>query len=195
MQRKPQEWRLNLAVRLIREGAVIAYPTEGVWGLGCLPDDKRAVSRIFELKRRSWQEGLILVASDMEQIAPFLEGLDETQRQSLERTWPGPVTWLVPDNGRAPAWITGRHDRVALRVSSHPVIRGICDLLDEPIVSTSANPAGRPPARTLLRLRQYFPHGIDYIFPGELGDARGASEIRDLLTGEIVRPAWLEMPS
>lgn len=188
MSARPQEWRLRLTVRLVREGAVIAYPTEGVWGLGCIPEDEQAVARILDLKRRSWEQGLILAASDIRQLAPYLDGLAESQLQTLEETWPGPVTWLVPDNGYAPVWITGRHDSVALRVSNHPVIHGLCDMLGEPIVSTSANPAGKRPATTMMRLRQYFPQGIDYIFPGELGGAPGASEIRDLVTGKVLRP-------
>lgn len=182
-------WRLDLTVSLLRNGGVIAYPTEGVWGLGCIYEDERAVSRILQLKGRSWREGLILAAAEMSQVAPFLEGIDETQRTTLEAAWPGPITYLVPDNGFAPIWITGGNDRVALRVSDHPIIKAICDRLDCAIVSTSANPTGKPPARTGLRVRQYFRRGIDYIVPGRLGDTGGASEIRDLVTGDIIRPA------
>lgn len=184
-----QSWRLDLTVSILRSSGVIAYPTEGVWGLGCIPEDEQAVSRILRLKQRSWQEGLILAASDIGQVEPFLEGIDDSLRRTLEDAWPGPITYLVPDNGVAPIWITGGRDRVALRVSTHPVIRAICEKLDCAIVSTSANPSGKPPARTGLRVRQYFPRGIDYIVPGKLGDNPGASEIRDLVTGEIIRPA------
>ncbi|MBD3647747.1 MAG: Sua5/YciO/YrdC/YwlC family protein [Pseudomonadales bacterium] len=189
MNQQTSAWRLDLIVNLLRSGAVIAYPTEGVWGLGCIPEDQESVSRILHLKRRSWQEGLILAASDVSQVEPYLEGLSSSQRETLEAAWPGPITWLVPDNGVAPAWITGRHNRVALRVSSHPVIKGICDRLQGAIVSTSANPTGKPAAKTNLRVRQYFPKGIDYIVPGELGASLGASEIRDLMTGDVIRPA------
>lgn len=168
---------------------MIAYPTEGVWGLGCLPSNAEAVSRILALKKRSWEEGLILVAGDIAQIEDYLAAISESERRTLESSWPGPVTFLVPDTGVAPEWIRGRHDTVALRVSGHPVIRSICGELGGPMVSTSANPAGKRPAESMLRLRQYFPSGIDYIFPGELGGEGGPSEIRVLRTGEVLRAA------
>ena len=98
-------------------GEVIAYPTESVWGLGCDPDDGDAVSELLRMKRRPTSLGLILVASAIEQFDPYLEGLHWSVRSRLIDSWPGPVTWLVPDNGRASEWIIGRHDSVALRVS------------------------------------------------------------------------------
>ncbi len=84
-------------------------------------------------------------------------------------------------------WGCGEHDTVALRVSTHPIIQSICAELGEPIVSTSANPTGKTPARTALRLRQYFPTGLDLIVSSETCNASAASEIRNLRTGKVVR--------
>lgn len=179
---------MNLVARCLADDGVIAYPTEGVWGLGCLPNAESAVLRILEMKRRSPDQGLILVAGDIRLMDPYLGALTAEERAQLERTWPGPVTYLVPDCGQAPDWIRGRHTSVALRVSRHPVIRKICAEVGSPIVSTSANPSGRPPARSALKLRQYFPGGIDYVVPGDLGGATGPSEIVDLRSGQVVRP-------
>lgn len=183
-----QAWRAKLVARRIREGAVIAYPTEGVWGLGCHPEIAEAVSRILALKRRSRDQGLILVASRTEQVERYLGEVTEAERATLEQSWPGPVTFIVPDRGVAPEWIRGRHESVALRVSAHPVIRGICNELGGPIVSTSANPTGKPAAMDSLRLRQYFPGGIDLIVPGDLAGA-GATQIRELRGGAVLRPS------
>ena len=184
-----QRWRVRLVAQQIREGAVIAYPAEGVWGLGCLPENAGAVARILALKGRSWDKGLILVAGEVSQIEAYLGGITATARQQLDETWPGPVTWLIPDEGVAPEWIRGKNQSVAIRVSSHPIIRAICAELGGPMVSTSANPAGKRPAKTPLRLRQYFPEGIDVIVPGNLGGLTGPTEIRELHTGRIERPA------
>ena len=180
-------WRVNLVASLLRQEAVIAYPTEGVWGLGCIPESKLAVSRILKLKQRSWEQGLILVASDIEQFAPYLEGLGDDDLDILESSWPGPVTYLVPDNGYCPMWIKGRHNTVALRVSDHPVICDLCDQLDSPLVSTSANRAGKSPAMNVFEVRQKFAGEIDALVPGKLGSHKGASEIRDLTSGDIIR--------
>ncbi len=180
-------WRLNLVASLLRNEAVIAYPTEGVWGLGCIPESRLAVSRILNLKVRSWEQGLILVGSDIEQFSPYLEGLNSSYLNILEDSWPGPLTYLVPDNGYCPMWIKGRHTTVALRVSAHPVIRNLCDQLGSPLVSTSANRAGKRPARSQLEVWQRFGYEIDTLVPGRLGNNKSASEIRDLVSGNVIR--------
>jgi L-threonylcarbamoyladenylate synthase len=178
---------VRIAARRLRAGGVIAYPTEGVWGLGCDPDNAAAVARLLRLKHRDPDKGLILVAADIDQFSAYLRGLDETQRQRLGAGWPGPLTWLVPDCGAAPAWIRGRHRQVALRVSAHPLIAALCRAFGGPIVSTSANPAGRPAAVSALRARRYFAGRLDYVLSGALGGRSGPTPIRDLLTDKILR--------
>ncbi len=181
------EWRLNQIVRLVGEGGVIAYPTEGVWGLGCHPQNIDPVLRILTMKRRSWTQGLILVAADIEQFAPYLMGLGAIQLNVLRRNWPGEVTYLVPDNGCCPAWIKGEHGTVALRVSRHPVIQSLCHKLDSPLVSTSANQSGCDPLKSALQIRKVFGGQVDAIVPGQPGPRVGASEIQDLLSGQVLR--------
>ena len=182
-----QPWRYRLIAGLLRQGAVIAYPTEGVWGLGCLPEDSEAVTRLLALKGRPWQKGLILVASNIDQIKPYVEGLSDSELMELDKIWPGPVTYLLPRSSVTPMWVSGEHQTVAIRVSAHPVIQGICSELGQPIISTSANPAGRAPAINRLRLAQYFADQLDYVVPGDLGGRNGPSEIRDLRAQSIVR--------
>ncbi|MCW8195548.1 tRNA threonylcarbamoyladenosine biosynthesis protein RimN [Proteobacteria bacterium 005FR1] len=171
----------------LHEGAVIAYPTEAVWGLGCDPANRTAVERILELKGRPMSKGLILVAASIEQFAPYLSLLTEAQRQALETSWPGPVTWLVPDGGRAPAWVRGHHPAVALRVSAHPVVAGLCRAFGGPLVSTSANRAGMREARDSTTVRRQFGSALEAIAPGRIGKSERPSEIRDLLTGVVLR--------
>lgn len=180
--------RIQHVARVMRGGGVVAYPTEAVWGLGCNPFDQQAVERLLALKHRPVHKGLILLAADMAQVAPFLEGIDDLQRQRLKNSWPGPVTWLVPDNGLAPPWITGHFDSLAIRVTDHPIAAALARAFDGPIVSTSANPQGREPARNLLDLRRYFRSQLDAVAAGSLGNRDKPSEIRDLHTGQIVRP-------
>ncbi|MCL7461395.1 Sua5/YciO/YrdC/YwlC family protein [Pseudomonas sp. NW5] len=182
------QWQLQRVARIVKAGGVIAYPTEAVWGVGCDPWNADAVERLLALKQRPVEKGLILVAAERAQFDFLLDDLPVDWLAPLEDSWPGPNTWLVPHQGRLPAWITGRHDSVALRVSDHPGVQALCRLTG-PLVSTSANPAGRPAARSRLRIAQYFGARLDAVLGGELGGRRNPSLIRDLRTGAVLRPS------
>lgn len=178
---------LSLAVRALRDGGVIGYATESVWGLGCDPWNEQAVARIWDIKRRDPGKGLILIAADWMQIAPLLVDLDAGQQSLLRASWPGPVTWLVPVSDSFPAWLRGRHESVALRVSAHHGVQALCRAFGGPLVSTSANRAGRPAARSLFELRQRLGGELDYILPGRLGGLARPTEIRDLISRRVIR--------
>ncbi len=179
--------RLLACARTLHGGGVVAYPTEAVWGLGCLPFHQHAVQQILSLKHRPASKGLILVAARIQQLEFILCDLTARQRQPLEDRWPGPWTFLVPHQDRLPACVTGEHSSVAVRVSAHPVVAALCDLAGGPIVSTSANPQGLPPARFGFQARRYFRTQVAYA-PGRVDLSAKPSRICDLLTGEILRP-------
>lgn len=180
--------RIKHAARCLQIGGIIAYPTEGVWGLGCDPFNEAAVHKLLALKQRPLEKGLILVAGSMEQIAPLLKPLDPVQLKTLDSSWPGPVTWLIPDAEQLiPSWIKGKFASVAIRVSAHPAVVQLCSAFGGPLVSTSANPAALAPARTRLRVATWFGGRIDYILPGRLGGQAGPSSIRDLVSASVIR--------
>ena len=129
------------------------------------------------------------MAANLSQLAPLLDGLDEDIIQKLEASWPGPTTWLIPDNGAIPPWVSGNSGKVAVRVSNHPIIRALCLAFAGPLVSTSANRQGLPPANSPVKVRTYFGSGIDCLLPGALGGQARPTEIRDALTGAVVRSA------
>lgn len=181
----PGSETIRRAGRIIRAGGVVAYPTEGVFGLGCLPDDAVAVSRVLDIKNRDPSKGLILVASRIEQLGVWIDVPDASERLSSA---PGrPVTWVVPQAAGVPYWIGGEHSGIAVRITSHPVAAALCDAADSALVSTSANSSGRRPARNRYILRRYFRDLVDYIVPGECGSAKSSSEIRELDSGKVLR--------
>ena len=179
--------KTSLAVHQLHLQGVIAYPTEAVWGLGCDPFSYSAVAKILHLKRRPEHKGLILIACDWRQLAPYTQGLTSAQLARLQQTQSKPVTWLIPHNGSAPEWIVGDHDTLAVRVTGHPVAASLCELFDGPIVSTSANPQGLPEATNALKVRGYFGRNLDAITSGTTGSASAPSEIRHLLNGKVIR--------
>jgi len=177
-----------LARKVLRDGGLIAYPTEAVFGLGCDPNNEAAVDRILSLKQRPKDKGLLLVAASQKQIAPLIEELPPELRARLDESWPGPVTWLIPDpENLYPQWIKGEHSSVAIRVSAHPGVQALCRAFGRPLVSTSANIADEPEIRCRLILQESFGDKIDFIVDGELGNASEPSTIRDLVTGKTLR--------
>ena len=98
-----------------------------------------------------------------------------------------PTTWLVPASSATPCWIRGAHSKVAVRITSHIVAKKLCAQLPWPLVSTSANPAGKPPARNAMRVQQYFTNQIDRIVSASVNQRGNPSVIRDLETNQVIR--------
>jgi L-threonylcarbamoyladenylate synthase len=184
---RPSLLRLQIAVRAVRHGGVVACPTEAVWGLSCDPGNESAVVRLLTLKRRPVDKGLILVAASESQLGFLLHDLTLQQRETLSAAWPGPVTWLLQHRGRVPDWICGAHDTVAVRVSDHPVISALCTAWGGPLVSTSANHADARPAREAFQVRRYFGDDLECLLPGRVGNEGRPTVIRDLISGQIIR--------
>jgi len=171
----------------LHDGGVIAYPTEAVYGLGCDPGNESAVRTILELKSRPASAGLVLIADQPERFAPYIRPVDEAHWEPALASWPGPVTWLFPRAPGVPDWLAGSHPTIALRVTAHEGCRALCRAFGGPVVSTSANPRGEEPARTTDDVERYFSAELCGILAGELGEQNQPSEIRDLLTGKVIR--------
>jgi len=180
-------WRLREIRRLYDSGGVFAYPTEAVYGLGCNPLNPDAVERILKLKQRSVAKGLILIASDWEQLRPFVLPLSDESMRPIYDSWPGPNTWLLPSRPGLPSWLRGTHETLAVRITDHPVAAALCQACQAPLVSTSANTSGQNPALSSLQVRKQFPYGIDHIISAPLGDSRKPSTIRDGRTRALLR--------
>ncbi|MGO2878861.1 L-threonylcarbamoyladenylate synthase [Halomonas sp. 86] len=178
---------LEVAIHALHAGGVIACPTEAVWGLSCDPDNDEALTRLMRMKERDPSKGIILVAASIQQFQPWLNQLPLELHAPLAASWPGPNTWLVPDNGRSHALVRGAHQRVALRVTDHPLMKALCEAFGGPLVSTSANRAGEAPAMSDEEVAAIFGQEVAAIVAGELGGNPRPSTIRDLASGQVMR--------
>jgi len=185
----PTQSSITDAVAVLRRGGVVAYPTEGVWGLGCDPFDEAAVLRLLALKQRPVDKGLILVAASATQFDGLVDwdALPPERRDAVLASWPGPHTWIVPATSRVPRWITGGHPGVAVRVSAHPAVVALCEAFAGALVSTSANLAGDPAPRTRRQLAQHISDGVDAIVAGETSGLDQPTAIRDARNGRQLR--------
>jgi len=171
----------------LRDGAVLAYPTESCFGLGCDPANPAAVARVLAAKGRAQAKGLILIGGAWAHLAPYMGELPADARARLAAFWPGPVTFLVPPSAQVPAWVQGEHSRVALRLTAHPHAARLCQAYGGALVSTSANREGQPALRTAEAVVAEFGGEIDGCVNGRVGMRVRPSAIVDVLTGERLR--------
>jgi L-threonylcarbamoyladenylate synthase len=179
--------RIDQAARIVANGGVIAYPTEAVYGIGCLPWNEDALLRVLAIKRRAARKGLIVVAASVEQLEPLAELPGGTIGKQMLAGWPGPRTWIVPARAGVSAMLTGGRPTIAVRVSDHPIVQRLCRRTGSALVSTSANLSGAAPARTALAVRRQLGALVDCVLAGPLGDSARPTEIRDAASGRVLR--------
>ncbi len=175
---------ISRAADVLLDGGIITCPTEGVYGLSCMPDNSAAITRLLRIKQRDPAKGLILIAASKEQLQDWISvPVDEIPDADPLQ----PITWIVAAAPSVSTLVRGDHDEVAVRVTTNPVARALCEAVESPLVSTSANIASEAPARNRFILRRKFAGCVDYMVPGDCGPATGPSEIRNLSTGEVLR--------
>lgn len=179
--------KIQQASKAILAGGVIAYPTEGVYGIGCLPDDPEAVERILQIKGRTARQGLILVAPNIGLLEPWIAPTEQ-EIQRLQRPAGKPTTWIVTATPGMSELLSGGRETLAVRISTHPIVADLCNATNSALVSTSANRSGHRAAKTALQVRCWLGNQLDYVISGALGDAAGPSEIRVAQSDQVIRP-------
>lgn len=179
--------KIHEAARILHKGGVIAYPTEGVYGIGCLPDNDAAIERIFAIKGRRADAGLILIAADHGLLSGWIAPT-ETEVGRLLQPVAKPTTWIVTAHPSVSPLLTGGRPTIAVRITDHPVAAGLSWATGSPLVSTSANRSGKPAAMSGLEARLKLGECLDTVVHGPLGGAVGPSEIRVAQSDTVIRP-------
>lgn len=157
---------IDEAVKYLREGGLIAYPTETVWGLGALNSRQDALKSLINLKGREVAKGMSLLIADLAMAEEYAFIEDERAREFLRIVWPGPITVVLKARSKVAKEVHGGNEEVGLRLSSHPVIQQLMDKLAEPFTTTSANLSGQPAARGRDELF-WLPPSVGVIKDGE----------------------------
>jgi L-threonylcarbamoyladenylate synthase len=145
---QPEPEKIKIAAQTIRDGGLVAFPTETVYGLGANALDERAVLRIFQAKNRPTDNPLIVHIANKEDVYLLAETVPSRAEILIDRFWPGPLTLLMPKSELVPAATTAGLATVAIRMPSHPIARALIAEADVPIAAPSANLAGRPSPTT-----------------------------------------------
>lgn len=170
-------------------GGLIAYPTEAVFGVGCDPDNDDALQRLLQLKQRSPDKGLILLASDFDQLLPYIDisQLSNEQHAEMLSRWPDGITQVIAKKNGISALLSGKFDSIAVRITSQPDVVALCRCVNRPIVSTSANLSGLSPAADWQSLDPQLISQLDYVIKGVTMGFDKPSTIIDAITGEKFR--------
>ena len=179
---------LIVAAQALREGKLVAFPTETVYGLGANAFDERAVARIFEAKARPTFDPLIVHIARLDDILILAEEVPKNAWTLARSLWPGPLTIILPKRREVPDIVTAGLSTVAVRFPSHPVARRIIELAQIPIAAPSANPFGYLSPTTAEHVIDMLGERIDYLVDGGPCDVGVESTVIDM-TGE--RPALL----
>ncbi len=180
---------LALAARLLNDGALVAFPTETVYGLGANALNPDAVRSIFEAKGRPADNPLIVHIYDRAQLEPLCT-VPERAPLLMDAFWPGPLTMLFPRKSTIPDIVTAGLPTVAIRMPSHPVAAAMLEACRLPIAAPSANLSGRPSPTTAAHVMEDMSGKIPLILDGGPCDVGLESTVLDLCHGRpvILRP-------
>jgi L-threonylcarbamoyladenylate synthase len=176
---------IKAAGYMMREGGVVVYPTETVYGIGCLPSDPDATQRICEIKQRA-DKPLPLICADVVAARKIVEMTSEAEKLAA-KFWPGPLTLVLKSKVKYGMWVTHGASTLGVRVSPHTVAQKLAKAAGGVIVSTSANVSGDPPAKSAEEARKIFDGKVDIILDGGPSQGGESSTVVDLSSEEI----WL----
>ena len=182
---KANDEAIMAAGYMMREGGVVVYPTETVYGIGCLPSDPNATQRICEIKQRA-DKPLPLICADVEAARRIVEMTPEAEKLAA-KFWPGPLTLVLKSKVKYGMWVTHGASTLGVRVSPRIIAQKLSKAAGGVIVSTSANVSGDPPAQSAEEARRIFDGKVDIILDGGPSQVSESSTVVDLSSEEI----WL----
>jgi len=170
---------LEQILSFLREGGVIAFPTDTSYGLGADPFNDAAVRQIFAIKGRPETKPILLLVNSME-MAGRVAALSDRATALAERFWPGPLTMILPARESVPSVVTAGTGTVGIRWGDAAFAQRLIGAFDRPITATSANRAGMPSTITASEVRKQLGDSIDVIIDGGTLPSRGGSTLLDL---------------
>lgn len=177
-RRDPEPDLIEKAVAFLKDGQVVAYPTETIYGLGVDVTNEKAIKRLYELKRRDYGLPISILVSDMAMLTHYVGEISDSVRLLIRRFWPGPLTILFPAGPNISTSLTTNTGKIGVRLSSHPVATALVRAFGGPITTTSANLSGFPPSLSVKHIQKYFQERIPCVIDGgECEPSRGSTVI------------------
>ncbi len=164
--RKPDEEALSEAVRILREGGIVAFPTETFYGLGVDARQEAAVEKIFHIKGRNFRNPISVIVDSEREVIPLVASVPEAARILMQKFWPGPLTLVFSAASSVSSHLTGGSGKIGIRVSSHTVARLLAKRIAGPLTATSANLSGGQECTTAAEVIHLFGDRLDAVIDG-----------------------------
>ena len=194
--RHPAPAALETAARVLRDGGLVAFPTETFYGLGARALDASAVARIFEAKGRPEDKPLLVLVDSLEMVERVAGEVPLRARRLMARYWPGALTLVLPARMDLPAALTAGTGTIGVRLSGHPVARALVAAAGEPVTAPSANLHGAASPRTADEVMGGVGGRIDLVLDGGPTPGGPASTVLDLTrTPAVVLRAGAVVPT
>ncbi len=181
---KPGTKAMERAAAAIRRGRIVAMPTDGLYALVADPYNLQAVGRVFSAKGREFTSSLPLLVSDVLMAEDLAKEITGRFLVLARRFWPGPLTMIVPASAKVPLKVTGNTGRLGMRQSRSAVANALLELLDQPLIATSANISGQPTCRSGIETFGVMDGRIDLVLDGGLSLGPGNTTV------DITEPYW-----
>lgn len=180
----------------LKQGEVISFVTDTVWGVGCLPDSEKGVENIYELKNRDRSKPLILMSDKVENLLPYVKDIPPHAHELMEKHFPGALTLIFEKSDKTPDYVTSFKNTVGIRVPNNPFFKSLCEVIDGHVLATtSANLSGQEAAASYEEAVANVGEHVEYVFEDYGFKAQGLAstvalavndEIKVLRQGEVV---------
>jgi L-threonylcarbamoyladenylate synthase len=190
----PSEAAMLRAVEVLNRGGLVAVPTDALYAVVADPYNLAAVGRVFHAKGRESVRSLPIVVSDILMAEPMMAEVTQRFRVLARRFWPGPLSMIVPASARLPLKVTGNTGRVSIRQANAPALQKLLQLMDQPLIATSANLSGLSTCRSGIEAFAVMDGRVDLVLDG--GESSGAAATTVDLTHDdwrIIREGAIPM--
>ncbi len=166
---------IDQIVRVFQNGGIVIFPTDTVWGVGCIASNQKAIKRLYSVKKRESGKPTSLLVGQKEWVDDLVDGILPEARELTHKYWPGGLTLIFKAKNGVPASIMGKNGTVGIRMPNHPKLLEIINKLSGPILGPSANFAGEAPPNSVSDLDPELVKKVDLVLQGDVGKGLGST--------------------
>ena len=162
MENRYEREDLQAALRVLREGGVILYPTDTIWGIGCDATNAEAIARVYEIKRRVESKSMIVLVDSMAKVEGYVSEVPEIAWDLIDVA-DKPLTIIYDKARNLPENLVAEDGSIAIRITKEKFSQELCRMMRVPVVSTSANVSGEPTARNFFEISDEILNAVDFV--------------------------------